>query len=87
MSTSTSGTTYTSSVSGITITSGGAENTIAGGSENPICISTSAIVETGAIIANTKRLVPNASFFMMFPPLAILLPFVVHNGFDRFPRP
>lgn len=60
-----SGTAYTSSVSGITITSGGAPNTMGGGKEMPIFISTLAIVEMGTAITNTKRIVPKSNFFIL----------------------
>src|SRR5450759_751905 len=67
MSASISGTTYTSLVSGITITSGGASNVL-GGREIPTLISTSAIAAVGTPIANPKRIVPPSNCFIVSPP-------------------
>jgi len=64
MSTSISGTAYTSFVSGIAITFGGASNTMGGGRENPILISIPAIVGIGTIITNAKRIDPKSNFFI-----------------------
>jgi hypothetical protein len=69
MSTSTSGTTYTSSVSGSTITAGGASNTTGGGREIPIPMFTSAIVGIGTTIAKAKKIVPKSSLFILFSPV------------------
>jgi hypothetical protein len=69
---------YTLFVSGNTITSGGASNTIGGGSEIPMLISTAAIVGIGTTNANATRIVPNSNFFMLLPPLAILSAFLVY---------
>jgi hypothetical protein len=63
-----SGTAYTSSVSGSTITSGGAWNTTGGGREIPILISTAAIAGTGTAIANAKIIVPKNIRFILLPP-------------------
>jgi hypothetical protein len=73
MSTSIAGTKYTLFVSGITITSGGASNTIGGGSgrEIPMLTSTPAIVGIGTTIANVKSAIPKNNFFILFPPLHI----------------
>jgi hypothetical protein len=69
---------YTLFVSGNTITSGGASNTMGGGSEIPILTSTPAIVGIGTTNANAARIVPNSNFFMLLPPLAILSAFFVY---------
>jgi hypothetical protein len=74
MSTSISGTTYTSYVSGITTTAGGALN-LMGGREIPIPIFTPAIVGIGTTITNAKRIVPKSNFFILLPPLFIILDF------------
>ncbi len=71
MSTSTSGATYTSFVSGITITSGGAANTMGGGREIPILTSTPAIAGTEATIANTNKIVHKSNFFILLPPYLV----------------
>src|ERR1039457_2106847 len=68
MSASISGTTYTSLVSGITITSGGASNAMGGGREIPTLISTSAIVAVGTTVANPKKIVPTSNCFIVSPP-------------------
>jgi len=75
MSTSIAGTTYTPFVSGITITSGGASNTMGGGREIPILISTPAIVGIGTTIDNAKRIVPKSNFFILLPPYPYLIDF------------
>jgi hypothetical protein len=63
MSISVSGTTYTSSVSDITVTSGEASKTTGGGREITILIFTSAIVGMGmAIPSAKKRLTPKVTF-------------------------
>jgi hypothetical protein len=53
------------------MTTGGAGNTISGGSgrEIPIFISTSAIVIVGKTLTNAKRIVPKSNFFILLPPL------------------
>jgi len=58
-------------VSGITITSGGAANTMGGGKEIPIPIFTPAFVRIGVKITNAKNIVPKSSFFILLPPLSI----------------
>jgi hypothetical protein len=68
MSCSTLGTTYTS-VSGRTIISGGAANTMGGGRGILTCISTPAIVGIGTTITNAKSIVPKSNFFIFLPPL------------------
>jgi hypothetical protein len=72
MSTSASGTTYTSSVSGIATTSGGASNAIGGGREIPTLIFTPAIAGIGTTIANAKRIVPKSNFLILFPPYDLI---------------
>jgi hypothetical protein len=71
MSTSISGTTYTSYASGTTITSGGAAKTTGGGRGNPIPILTftSAFAEIGRTIADAKKIDPKSNFFIFLPPL------------------
>jgi hypothetical protein len=71
MSTPISGATYTSFVSGIAITSGGASNTMGGGREIPILTSTPAIAGTEATIAHAKRIVHKSNFFIMLPPYLV----------------
>jgi hypothetical protein len=66
MSTSVSGTTYASSVSGIAITSGGAVNTIGGGREIPIFTSIAAIAVTEKIISDIKRTANKNIFFIFY---------------------
>ena len=63
-----SGATYTPSVSGIAITSGGAANSIGGGRGISTFIFICAIVGIGTTIANTKRIVPKSNFFILLPP-------------------
>jgi hypothetical protein len=55
-------------VSGITTTSGGASNTMAGGREIPIFISTLAIAGIGMTIKNVKKIIPKSNFFTLLPP-------------------
>jgi hypothetical protein len=62
------GITYTSSVSGITITSGGAANTMGKGREMPILTSTPAIVGIGNTRTKAKSIVPKNNFFILLPP-------------------
>ena len=65
-----SGATYTPSVSGIAITSGGAANSIGGGRGISIFTFICAIVGMGTTIANIKRIVPKSNFFILLPPLS-----------------
>jgi hypothetical protein len=68
MSTSISGTKYTPFVSGNTMTSGGASNTMGGGREIPILIFTPAIAGTGTTITRAKSNVAKNNFFIFLPP-------------------
>jgi len=43
-----------------------------GGREIPICTSTPAIVGTGTILANARRIVPKTSLFILLPPLLLV---------------
>ena len=58
-------------MSGITINSGGATNTIGGGREIPMFISTLAIVGIGMTNINVKSIIPKNNFFILLPPSEI----------------
>jgi hypothetical protein len=55
-------------VSGNTINSGGAENTMGGGRGKLMRIFTCAIVGIGTTMANAKKIVPKKNLLILLPP-------------------
>jgi hypothetical protein len=68
-------------VSGNTINSGGAENTMGGGRGKLMRISTCAIVGTGTTTANAKSVTPKSNFFILLPPLSFTVAILVKIAF------
>jgi 4-diphosphocytidyl-2C-methyl-D-erythritol kinase len=71
-------------VSGITINSGGAANTMGGGRAMLTLMFTAAIVGIGTTLTNAKSIVPKSNFFILLPPCCSNSAWVFSSSATRF---